>query len=74
MAITQTNSAIFGIQEAIRTYFHQKLDEVKKAHAKRKLYSETYSELAAMSDRNLKDLGFSRSEIRRLALEATHGI
>ena len=31
---------------------------------------ETIAEMSALSDRELKDLGLSRSEIRRLALEA----
>ena len=37
-----------------------------------RLYRNTYSELAACSDRELGDLGLHRSMIRRLAREAAN--
>ncbi len=73
MAMTRTNSAFFVILEAAVSFFHRKFDEVKEARARRKIYNETYAELAAMSDRNLKDFGASRSGIQRMALEAAYG-
>ncbi len=36
-----------------------------------RIYRETYNELNALSDRELADLGLSRSMIRRLAIEAS---
>lgn len=74
MATTRTSSAFPVILDDIRTYFHQKMDELKTARAKRKVYNETYAELAAMSDRNLKDLGIPRSGIDRKALEAAYDV
>jgi uncharacterized protein YjiS (DUF1127 family) len=37
-----------------------------------RVYRETYNELSTLSDRELNDLGMSRSMIRRLAIEASH--
>ncbi len=37
-----------------------------------RVYRETYNELMTLSDRELADLGMSRSMIRRLAIEASH--
>ncbi|MBO9398261.1 DUF1127 domain-containing protein [Shimia sp. R9_1] len=36
-----------------------------------RVYRETYNELSALSDRELNDLGLSRSMIRRLAIDAS---
>lgn len=36
-----------------------------------RVYRETYNELSVLSDRELNDLGMSRSMIRRLAIEAS---
>ena len=38
--------------------------------AERKIYRETYNELASLTDRELNDIGLSRSQIKRVALEA----
>ncbi|MFQ1699754.1 DUF1127 domain-containing protein [Loktanella agnita] len=46
-------------------------DWVEKA-AKRKIYRSTYNELNALSDRDLNDLGMSRSMIKRVAIEAAY--
>ena len=40
--------------------------------AKRRVYSTTFSELAALSNRDLADLGIARSEIRRISWEAAY--
>lgn len=74
MAITSSNSPFYVLLDAGRTILHQKLGEMKKAQARRNRFHETYAELMAMSDRNLKDLGISRSEIQRLAMEAANDI
>ncbi|WP_170375908.1 DUF1127 domain-containing protein [Ruegeria profundi] len=73
MAITRSNSALDVVFEAGRTFFHQKLDTIRKAQAKRRVYRETYYELSVLSDRDLIDLGISRSSIKNLALEAAYG-
>jgi uncharacterized protein YjiS (DUF1127 family) len=41
--------------------------------AKRKLYNSTLRELDALSDRDLNDLGLSRSVIKSIAFEAAYG-
>ena len=38
--------------------------------AKRRVYKTTLNELAALSNRDLADLGIARCEIRRIATEA----
>ncbi|MGR3464733.1 DUF1127 domain-containing protein [Limimaricola sp.] len=39
--------------------------------AKSKIYRSTYNELQALTDRDLADLGISRSMIKRIAIEAS---
>ncbi|MCP1169254.1 DUF1127 domain-containing protein [Limimaricola litoreus] len=39
--------------------------------AKNKIYRSTYNELQALTDRDLVDLGISRSMIKRIAIEAS---
>ena len=73
MAITRSNSALDVVFEAGRTFFHQKLDAMRKAQAKRRVYRATYYELSVLSDRDLTDLGIPRSSIKRLAMEAAYG-
>ncbi|MBQ2259876.1 MAG: DUF1127 domain-containing protein [Loktanella sp.] len=41
--------------------------------AKRKVYMTTLRELQALSNRDLADLGLSRSDIRFIAMEAAYG-
>ena len=70
MAITRSNSGLDVVLDAGRTIFHQKRDQMRQALAKRKVYRATYFELWDLTDRDLKDLGISRSHIKRLAMEA----
>lgn len=45
-----------------------------KAHlARRAVYNQTVRELLTLSDRELADLGISRSDIRAVAHEAAYG-
>ena len=41
-------------------------------HARRRVYKTTMNELGALSNRELADLGISRSEGRRIAWEAAY--
>ncbi len=41
--------------------------------AKRKVYRTTYNELSTLTDRDLNDLGLSRSMIKGISLEAAYG-
>jgi uncharacterized protein YjiS (DUF1127 family) len=43
------------------------------ALARRRVYRQTYTELSALSTRELADLGITRSMISRLAYEAAYG-
>jgi len=74
MAITRTNSGLDVVFDAGRTFFHQKLDQLREAKAKRKVYRTTYHELSILSDRDLNDLGIPRSNIKRLAMEAANDL
>lgn len=40
---------------------------------RRRIYRTTLGELSALSNRELADLGMSRSELRRIAYEAAYG-
>ncbi|SDX42884.1 DUF1127 domain-containing protein [Roseicitreum antarcticum] len=47
--------------------------DLRGAYARRRVYQQTYSELSALTSRELNDLGIARSMIRRLAMEAAYG-
>ncbi|WBU65731.1 DUF1127 domain-containing protein [Paracoccus aerodenitrificans] len=46
---------------------------VQEARARRAIYRQTVNELSALSNRELNDLGISRSMITRIATEAAWG-
>ena len=46
------------------------VDALAERAARRKVYRQTVAELQALSDRDLADFGFHRSEIPRVAKEA----
>lgn len=46
---------------------------VKQELMKHRAYRETYNELAAMSDRELRDIGLNRSMIHSVAYECAFG-
>lgn len=73
MAITRSSNMFSIIIDASSTYFHRTQDHLRSALARRKVYRKTLSELSTLSERNLKDLGISRSAIKHLASEAAYG-
>lgn len=73
MAITRSNSGLNVLSDAVRTYFHQKQEQMRTVLAKNNAYRATFNELSALNDRDLKDLGIRRSEIKNLTLEAVNG-
>ncbi len=73
MATTQSISRTSALLDAGRTAFYQKLDQLRAHRARNKIYNTTVSELAALSDRDLSDLGIARSNIKRIAMEAANG-
>lgn len=46
------------------------LTRLRATLARRKVYTRTLKELAALSDRELADIGISRFDIRRIAAQA----
>lgn len=74
MAITRSNSALDVVIETGRTFFHQKMQQIREAQVKRRVYRATFIELSSLSERGLNDLGIPRSSIKRLALETAYGI
>ncbi|MGJ8628741.1 MAG: DUF1127 domain-containing protein [Sulfitobacter sp.] len=72
MATTRVNSRLDIILDACRTFFQQKSDQMRNSMVKRKIYRATYAELSTLSDRDLRDLGIARSNIKRLAMEAAY--
>ena len=48
-------------------FFRALSAQLKDAQARRKAYNDTYSELAGLTDRELADIGVSRSQIDEIA-------
>lgn len=74
MAITRSIYGLDAVSDAARTIFHQKWDAFLQTLERRRIYRTTRGELAILSDRELRDLGIPRSNIKRLALEAANGV
>ncbi|MEP5154093.1 DUF1127 domain-containing protein [Planktotalea sp.] len=72
MAFVQSNNVLDVTFEASRTFFHQKLEQMRVNRARRKVYKQTRSELISLNDRELADLGIPRASIRRIAMEAAY--
>ena len=53
--------------------FAHLVSNIRDSLARRKVYRNTVRELRGLSNRELSDLGMSRSMITRVALEATYG-
>ncbi|MEP2640501.1 DUF1127 domain-containing protein [Roseobacter sp.] len=67
---TQTQSTSRSLIERALAGTAEILNVAAQRYAQHRVYRETYDELASLSDRELCDLGLSRSVIRGLALEA----
>lgn len=74
MAITGSTNWLDAVLETGRTVFRQTCDQLRRARARRTVYVDTYQELAALSNRDLRDIGIARSNIKRLAWEAAHDL
>jgi len=59
---TSVFARIAGAFEALATRYKQ-----------HRMYRETFDGLSALSNRDLADLGLSRSDIKRIAMEAARG-
>lgn len=57
-------------QSRLKARFEQFRDMLEQHAARRAVYRRTVDELQALSDRELADFGFHRSEIPRIARQA----
>ncbi len=69
MAYTNTTASTHGLVARVSEFF----DAIATGYANRRLYQKTYSELNQLSDRELADLGLSRSGLGAIAREAVYG-
>lgn len=70
MAYINTNTTA---QISLAGRFANIVKSVKEAITRRRVYITTRNELAQLSNRELADLGISRSMVSRIALEAAYG-
>jgi uncharacterized protein YjiS (DUF1127 family) len=61
--INESDVSLFGRVHAV-------FDGIKAAHERRKVFRSTLSEMSALNNRELADLGLNRSELRRVAYQA----
>ncbi|MEN9060159.1 MULTISPECIES: DUF1127 domain-containing protein [Ponticoccus] len=61
-----------GSQSGLLARVATLIETLRARSAKRRIYNQTYRELASLSDRDLMDLGMSRTEIRRVAWQAAY--
>ncbi|MGR3722352.1 DUF1127 domain-containing protein [Abyssibius alkaniclasticus] len=73
MATTQTYRGLEAVLHTGRAYFHKKRDQLTGAIARRKTFLAVQHELSSLTNRDLKDLGFRRSDIKSIAMEAANG-
>lgn len=63
-----------GTHNGLAARFAALTETFRARNAKRKIYNQTYRELAGLTDRDLSDLGLSRTEIRRVAWQAAYEV
>jgi len=71
MAISRSNARLQAVLDDLRSRFRHLLFVAQQANERRSIYRATVWELNSLTNRDLADLGISRSHIRRLALEAS---
>jgi uncharacterized protein YjiS (DUF1127 family) len=59
-------------QSALNARWETLLSDIRARRARRRVFRSTHSELSALSDRELADLGLARSEIGRIAYQAAY--
>jgi uncharacterized protein YjiS (DUF1127 family) len=62
---TIIRSESFGFSDR----FAALIQDLKERRARRKLFRQTLNEMSALGDRELRDLGLSRSQLRSVAWE-----
>ncbi len=58
----------------VQTVFGLLRSRISLARARRRKYNSTLAELRGLSDRDLRDIGLVRRDIKRIAREAAEGI
>jgi len=69
LTISHRNTWLQTVINTLKTRFLKLHEEAQKNKARRQRFRTTYTELCALSNRELADLGIPRCHIRRLALE-----
>ena len=69
MAVAQTYRAQAGIADRLAGL----IVDIRAAMARRAVYAQTLRELDTLTNRELGDLGLSRTDIVRVAREAAYG-
>jgi len=72
MAITTYGNSA-AASTTLRDRITARIDATRADYGKWRTYRRTLAELSALSNRDLADLGLSRSAIRNVALEAGYG-
>ncbi len=67
----ETPSAGSTLVERALGYAAHLLETAATRHAQRRVYNQTLTELGALSNRDLADLGLHRSELPRVAWDAS---
>ena len=70
---TDTHHRDAGLLERATTALSNWLSDVAETLARRRMARTTYTELSSLGDRELRDLGMTRSDLRRVARDAAEG-
>ena len=70
---TDTQNREAGLVERATAALSDWLAGVNETLARRRIARHTYTELAQLGDRELADLGLTRSDLRRVARDAAQG-
>lgn len=62
-----------GFDAGLAKRIRASIGQVRMYAAKRRIYGQTYNELSALSQRDLKDLGIARANIPEIARAAAFG-
>ena len=73
MAYTTYGNTVAASTNTLRDRLVARIDAFRVEAGKRRGYRKTFSELSALSNRDLAYLGISRSGIKAIALEAAYG-
>lgn len=64
--ITSQNTGRLG---SLGSWLERRVDSIRETMRRRRVYEQTYSELMALSQRELDDIGIGRGDIGRIAHE-----